>query len=122
MRVRKGSKQGEEEKREMMEAGYLIIAKVGKLRMASSFRFRWRMTFPGSKAFLQMGERGQTEHAESRPVTVSIGIFFLHINKPLPPGRRRRRTRTKLGLRLAALGGVYRLCRAAGARCQEQES
>ena len=68
-----------------------------------------------------MGERGQTEHAESRPVTVSIGIFLAHQQVP-PPGRPRRRTRTKLGLRLAALGGVYRLCRAAGARCQEQES
>jgi len=104
----------------MMEAGYLIIAKVGKLRMASSFRFRWRMraSFPGSKAFLQMGERGQTEHAESRPVSVSIGIFLAH--QQVPPGRPRRRTRTKLGLRLAALGGVYRLCRGDGAGSQEE--
>ena len=81
----------------MMEAGYLIIAKVGKLRMASSFRFRWRMraSFPGSKTFLQMGERGQTEHAESRPVTVSIGIFLAH--QQVPPGTSASPNKNKTG-------------------------
>ena len=87
MRVRKGSKQGEEEKREMMEAGYLIIAKVGKLRMASSFRFRWRMRafFSRLKSLSSDGRKGPDCACRISPGHCKHrNIFLAHQQAPSP--------------------------------------